>query len=303
MLKHSSACGLEGGSVSLFQGQPLSSWPALSLSQLQEPSLSQVYGGAEWEIGKHSFCSVSWGAYILCLRAHLSFPTSRQLICHCQPQQEMGEAEGTCPHPLVPSEQGAAAGWSCPRDGQSHLCRLEWRWLCPYSTPSQAGECWAVLLPQLLLTGWRRCGSRTAVSAQHINTLQIKSHHGRQAQYPQLQSSRLGRGILTRVGSWIWAPQFWCSSASVSCALDLALSTVKPRPQKVNGASNCYWCLIMQREIVRTLQVAFPGMGQSMMRNVVLIVNSDSCWYGSFLHKGHCMPHVPVNIPCSTKLP
>lgn len=28
-----------------------------------------------------------------------------------------------------------------------------------------------------------------------------------------------------------------------------------------------------------------------------------SCWYGSFLHKGHCMPPVPVNIPCFTKLP
>lgn len=32
--------------------------------------------------------------------------------------------------------------------------------------------------------------------------------------------------------------------------------------------------LMMQREIVRTLQVAFPGMEQSM-KKVVLIVNSD----------------------------
>lgn len=173
----------------------------------------------------------------------------------------MGEAEGTGPHCFL-FLVGAAAGCSCPRNGQSCLCRLEWRWhrsLAVSLVCTLSG--WRVLLPQLLLTGTRSSGGRTAVPTHHVNALQIKSHQEGQVRYLMLQSSRLGRGILTGMGLWIWAPQFWCGPASVSCTLDLALSTVKPRPQKVNGCATCYWCLMMQRGNCQDFASCLPRNG------------------------------------------
>lgn len=164
----------------------------------------------------------------------------------------MGEAEGTSPSLLF--LVGAAAGCCCPRDRQSYLCRPEWRCHNPLAvsllcTLSGWGVLGCAAAPAA--ADWKeKSWGRTAVSMQHVNTLHIKSHRGGQARYLQLQSSGLGRGILAGMGSWIWAPHFWCGCASVSCALGLALSTVKPRPQKVNGAANSvidawwwyWWC-------------------------------------------------------------
>lgn len=61
---------------------------------------------------------------ILRLRLLLSLSTSSQLICHCQQDQEIEEAEETVPH-CSWSPWEAAAICSCLADRQSYLCRLK----------------------------------------------------------------------------------------------------------------------------------------------------------------------------------
>lgn len=54
--------------------------------------------------------------------------------------------------------KASSAGWN---GGGTGL------WLCPCPAPSLAEECWAVLLPQLLLTGRRRSGSSVHPACQY----------------------------------------------------------------------------------------------------------------------------------------
>lgn len=143
MLKHPLACRLECGGVSLFQRQPLflghgqvlfsvvfvSLFVACAepFSAAQEPSLSQVYGGAELET--QLLLSFMRCMYLVLKGTSVS-PYQQPDDLPLPTATGDGRSRRDQSPPLL-FLVGAAAGCRCPRDGQSLLCRLEWRWHRP----------------------------------------------------------------------------------------------------------------------------------------------------------------------------
>lgn len=169
MLKHPLARRLECGYVSLFQGQPLFLGPGQVLSFLL--FFCSLHGlpwaflsctGAQLEPRLWWGGIGDWETQLL-----LSFIKCMYLVLKgtsVSPYQQTADlllptatGDGRSRGDLSPSLlflRRAAAGCSCPRDGQSHLCRLAWRWHRP-------------LAVSLLctLTGWRVLGCATAPAA------------------------------------------------------------------------------------------------------------------------------------------
>lgn len=236
---------------------------------------------------------------ILCLRLLLSLPTSSQLICHCQQDQEMGKAEETAPRcfcspwgqqPIAIAQltgKATCAGWN---GGGLSLCCVPT--LHPQQLASTVLCCWSQPLP--------RGREKVAAGLQCPHSMSISSSRTNVGS-PGIQQQSSSCRLLQWEGGFSqgWVPEFgqplvWLSFRQM-CSVWI-------------------WLCQGHRRFILLLTLLLPHDGTDDAKGKCQDVASHfhrngaiddeecciyskfglSCCSGSFLHKAHCIPSFPV---------